>query len=129
MIVFLRSQVSSIVATGIDFLLTFLLVQFFGIWFVLANALGNISGAVAGFFLGRHWAFHAVNNGDVWEQVARYGIVWVGYLMLNFLLLLVASDIPGVHYMAAKVAVAVLLGIFYNYFLQKGFVFNNARRE
>src|SRR3954453_12485073 len=79
---FTRSQISSAVATGVDFGLLFLLVEYFHVWYVLATALGALAGAITNFVVNRHWSFEAADA--AWHpQAFRYVIVSAGSLALN----------------------------------------------
>jgi putative flippase GtrA len=122
MLTFLKSQTASLMASILDLLLTIGLVEIFGVWYGMANVLGNIGGAVANFMIGRFWVFEAVDKptpGQVW----KYAIAWIGYVAINFLLLILVKDIFDMNYTTAKVLVAVGLAFTYNYILQKKFVF------
>jgi putative flippase GtrA len=122
MLTFLRAQTASLVASAADFAVTIACVELAGIWYGGASVLGNITGAVAHFMMGRRWVFGATGM-PAWRQSWKYGIVWSGYVMLNFLLLVAVTTYTGVNYGLAKVTVAIALSVSYNYVLQKKFVF------
>ncbi len=122
MITFLRSQISSLISTLFDFLITLLFVELVGTWIGLAGVLGNAGGAICNFFLGRFWTFGAIGD-RVIEQGIRYVIVWLGYVFISFSLLVMATGLFHIDYKIAKISIAVFLGVTYNYLLQKVFVF------
>ena len=130
MVTFTKAQIASILATGVDFLVTLLLVRtmtgFFAlqkddIWY-LSSALGNISGGITNFLLNRNWVFQA-QEAKWHAQARRYILVWVGNLLLNVSVLFLLTHYTGMNYLVAKIVVSVGLAVFYNYVLQKRFVF------
>jgi putative flippase GtrA len=122
MLQFLKAQVSSLIASLLDFVLTVLLVESLGVWYGLASVLGNIGGAITNFMIGRFWTFEAADKSPK-QQAWKYALVWLGYVILNFGLLVLVKDFLRVDYRIAKIAVAILLSVTYNYLLQKSFVF------
>jgi putative flippase GtrA len=122
MLTFLRAQTASLVASAVDFAVTIAGVEFAGLWYGGASVLGNITGAVVHFMMGRRWVFSAT-GASLLHQSWKYGIVWTGYVTLNFLLLVATTTHAGINYGLAKVVVAIALSVSYNYVLQKKFVF------
>lgn len=132
MITFSKAQLASILATGVDFAVTFLLLHFVGASVfggvaggaagTICGATGTIAGGTTHFLISRNWVFHA-QEGKWAEQLNRYVLVWMGNLALNVSGLWLMIHYAGIRVMAAKVVVAVAVAIFYNYILQKRFVF------
>jgi putative flippase GtrA len=122
MITFLKAQASSLIATLVDFLVTILFVEMFGMWDVSASAVGNVCGGVANFLVNRIWVFEATNKKST-PQAVRYFVVWVGNIALNSAGLYLLRHFTGLNYVTSKVLVATVVGFSYNYVLQKKFVF------
>ncbi|HET6252487.1 MAG TPA: GtrA family protein [Puia sp.] len=129
MITFTKAQLASILATGVDFLVTFLLLRLAGLPSVAASGritlygvMGTICGGVTHFMISRHWVFNA-RDGRWAGQVNRYVLVWIGSLALNAAGLYLLSR-AGCPPMFAKVITASAVAVGYNYTLQKRFVFN-----
>lgn len=122
MITFLKANLSSTIATGFDYLLTVLLVSTFNSDPVTASAFGTFGGGVLNFMIGRHWVFRS-RDGKVHIQAYRYGLVWAGNFLLNVAGMHLLNKQLGVHYMAAKLCVSLIVGFAYNYTLQKKYVF------
>ncbi|MDH5256605.1 MAG: GtrA family protein [Gammaproteobacteria bacterium] len=119
---FLKSQISAIVATAVDFFVLFFLVEFIGSWYVLAAAVAAFCGAVTNFLLGRHWTFLA--HDDKWHhQAQRYMLVAGGSLGLNTLGIFLLTDGLAIHYMISKVIISFFVAVAFNFPLQKYFVF------
>jgi len=124
MITFLKANMSSLLASGCDFLLTILLVQFAGWNAVVAAAAGTITGGVINFLINRHWVFQTGDEKAV-RQMGKYVLVWVGNLLLNTGGVYVLTSWAGCHYVLAKIITSLLVAFLYNYPMQKNFVFSN----
>ena len=129
MITFTKAQLASLVATGVDFLVTFLLLRWAGLPSASASGrvtaygvTGTMCGGVTHFLISRHWVFNA-REGRWAGQMNRYVLVWFGNLVLNAAGLYLLSR-AGVAPMLAKVITATTIAVVYNYTLQKRFVFN-----
>lgn len=119
---FSRSQLSAATATGADFALIFVLVEFFHVWYVLATALGALVGAITNFTMNRHWSFAATH--DAWHsQAARYAAVSGGSMVLNSGFVWIFTDVFGFHYAISVVMVSGLVGILFNFPLHRYYVF------
>jgi putative flippase GtrA len=127
---FVRHQLGSIVATVVDFSVMIVLRSLFGFWPAVATAFGAGAGGFTNFFLGRFWIFH--DGGDARasarEQGVRYAVVSGGSLVLNALGEHLLATVWGIQYVAARVVVAVLVSVAWNYPMQKSFVFRVGAR-
>jgi putative flippase GtrA len=121
MATFLKAQASSLTATGVDYLVTFLLKILFQ-WSILASVLGTVSGGIVNFMMNRVWVFAATDK-KVHTHAIKYILVWVGNLILVTAGVYVLTKWAGVDLMVAKIIVSLFVGFFYNYILQKKFVF------
>lgn len=129
MITFTKAQLASLLATGVDFLVTFVLLRWAGIPPVAASArvtfygaTGTLCGGFTHFMVSRHWVFNAQEQKWV-AQVNRYMLVWIGNLVLNASGLYLLTRYTGIQPMVAKIVTATSVAVFYNYVLQKRFVF------
>ncbi len=119
---FFRSQASSLLATGADFLVTILLTELLSVWYVASNALGNLTGAAVSFLLGRFWAFRSL--GARWyHQAFRYALTSLGSAGLNTGLVFLLTDYGGLQYIVSKIIAATCVGVFFNFFMYRYFVF------
>lgn len=115
------------VATAADFIFTIFAVEAFNLIYPVATTLGAIAGALVNFMVNRYWSFQSTNN-SIGMQGARYVIVWLGSVSIN----VYASNFIVKYfcfpYIASKVIVSFLVGITFNYLLQKHFVFKNSEK-
>lgn len=127
MITFTKAQIASLLATGVDFLVTFLLLRWAGVPSAAAKvtfygATGTLCGGLTHFTLSRNWVFNAQEK--KWTaQVNRYVLVWIGNLALNASGLYLLTRYTGIAAMFAKIVTATTVAVLYNYILQKRFVF------
>ncbi|MFT4761987.1 MAG: putative flippase GtrA [Paraglaciecola sp.] len=119
---FYRSQFASIIATAADFLVTIFFTEIFKIWYVLSTALGNLTGAVISFFLGRNWAFNQKEGALHWQAV-RYTITSLVSMGLNTGGVYLLTENFDISYVISKAIVAILIGVSFNFLMFRYFVF------
>ncbi|MCQ6957465.1 GtrA family protein [Mucilaginibacter aquariorum] len=122
MATFVRAQASSFIASLFDFLTTIVCKEFFYLWYVKASLIGTIVGGVANFALGRVWVFKKRKK-TIPLQAVKYMVVWGGNVALNTGGVFLITHYVGLDYKISKVLVSFSVGVTYNYFLQKKFVF------
>jgi putative flippase GtrA len=106
----------------VDFSLTVILKEWIGAWYLLASILGTIGGGIVNFTMSRRWVF-SVRHKKVHSQAFKYVCVWIGNLVLVSAGVFFLTHYGGISYFVSKIAVSVMVGFFYNYTLQKRFVF------
>lgn len=122
MVTFFKAQAASLAASLTDFLTTIFLVEVLGCWYLSASITGTILGGITHFLISRNWVFDAREKG-IPRQVIKYILVWVGNLTLNGLGVFIITHYLNVNYVISKMVVSIIIGITYNYLLQKKFVF------
>jgi len=122
MITFSKAQLVSLLASGVDFLVTYALVQGLDAPKVAGSATGSICGGVTHFSISRNWVFSAQES--KWTaQLTRYILVWIGNLILNVSGFYLLTHFTTMNYLLAKIIVSIGVAVFYNYVLQKRYVF------
>ncbi len=124
MLLFVKSQLSALLSTLVDFSITVLAVEIFCLGYVEATVIGACCGAATNFLLGRNWVFQA-QAGKTTSQLTLYFLVWLGSLGLNALGMYLLTDLVGAPYIVSKIGTSAAVGIFYNYSLQKRIVFKS----
>ena len=117
-----RAQIASLTATVVDFASLIFLVEVGHVWYVAATATGALLGAIVNFMLGRHWTFMA-NRESVRRQVIRYAGVAAMSLVLNSIGVYLLTEYLRIYYAMSKVITAFLVGLLFNFPLQRLFVF------
>lgn len=119
---FSRSQIAAGIATAADYGVLFGLTEIFHIWYVASTAIGAGVGALTNFLLNRHWSFRA--NHDRWHgQAMRYTVVSIGSLLLNAAGVYFVTEFAKVHYSISVILVSVIVGVLFNFPLQRHYVF------
>jgi len=119
---FIKAQASAMGSSVVDFAVLTVMVEFFKVPAFTAGILGLVSGGVANFIINLNWVFR--KQGDKTGQRAlRYFLVWAGNFLLNAAGYKWMLSIFPHHYFTSRVSVAIFVGIFYNYVLQRWFVF------
>jgi putative flippase GtrA len=91
-------------------------------WYLLASIIGTISGGIVNFMINRSWVFEARHK-KIHFQAIKYLLVWAGNLVLVSGGVFLLTNYGGFSYLVSKITVSVIIGVFYNYVLQKRFVF------
>lgn len=135
---FLKALLTSQVANVADFTVTVLLSSVFGVYYVVATAIGAVCGGITNCILNYRWVFPGSDSKKRHVAIKYFG-VWAVSLFLNtfgtYMLTealrertLVVS-LLGVHndqiYICSKVIVAVLVALCWNYQMQRVFVYRN----
>lgn len=121
---FIKANVSSLISSFCDFLITIIIKELLNADPFLASVIGTISGGIINFIIGRYWVFK-VYNFNIYQQSRRYFIIWAGNLCLNALGVYVLLHYAGLNYILAKLIISVTVAAGYNYPLQKKYVFKN----
>lgn len=132
MIKFLKAQASSLIATGVDYVVVLTLSAYAGTWSTDKNMYGALAGGVANFLINRQWVFNR-EKGAIGGQAFRYGITWLGNMLLNTAGVWLILHFTGWHgagtkeeimrLSMVKLSVSLLVGFTYSYIMQKRFVF------
>ena len=125
---FSRAQISAFAATIADFGTLTLFVEVLHGFYPYGVALGAFMGAITNFIINRHWAFEA-HEKPLPGQILRYAMVSSGSLLLNTFGVYLVTERFGLYYLASKVIIAFSVGIFFNYPLQRHFVYPIDRRQ
>lgn len=135
---FLRSGASSQAASWVDLSLGFALFAWLGLAPWLSAAIGALCGGAVNCVLCYRYTFHA--QGCPWKAVIiKYAMVWLGslilnsggtevcyYLIQNWNFLEDLGFKPDGYYAAARIGVSLLVGWFWNFILQRYFVFRHS---
>lgn len=135
---FMKAQLSAQVATVFDFLLTVLLVKLLGIYYLYATFIGSVIGGIVNCVINYEWVFKAEDCKKA-DVGLKYFIVWGGSILLNtwgtFGLTEWLTGMKWVNgllgyyvddvFILSKIVVALLVAFFWNYYLQRVFVYRN----
>lgn len=133
---FLKAQLTAQIATGIDFMTTLALLAVTGLQYIYIVAIGAVVGGITNCIMNYRWVFQP--QGCKKKYVAiKYLIVWFGSMMLNtfgtyffnkglwsFVSTFSFHEFRSDNvFIFSKVVVAVIIAVFWNYPLQKMYVY------
>jgi putative flippase GtrA len=118
----IRHHISSLVATGVDFLAMIASVEILRLSPVTGTVIGATVGGVTNFWLGRHFTFRSRSD-QVAGQFLRYALVSAMSLGLNALGEYVFITHIVSRYVLGRILVATTVNNVWNYPMQRFFVF------
>lgn len=126
---FTKAQISSLLASGVDFTLTALFFQFCGVHYSLSTLSGAIAGAMTNCFVNCKWTYnYKVNNLNA--LIFRYTFVWfvsillnVGFTSLTVFIIENYYETKLASFLFVKMLVAISVAVFWNYPIQKNYVY------
>ncbi|WP_302951087.1 GtrA family protein [Leyella stercorea] len=121
-IMFGKAQCSAWVASAVDFGITLILTSFAGVWYGYSTFIGAVCGGITNCGINYRWVFHATGMKKKYMAM-RYLFVWIGSIVLNTFGTWLLTELSGVNYIISKTIVAAFVAVFWNYHLQRTFVF------
>jgi putative flippase GtrA len=125
---FARHQAGAIFVTLLDFTTMTVFVRWFGTSAVLGTVFGAAVGGVTNFVLGRKWIFSAT-GANARHQALRYTLVSGLSLVWNAAGEYVLHDRLGIQFQIARVLVATLVSVAWNFPMHRYFVFPSPQRR
>lgn len=122
--VFCKAQLSAQIATIIDFTMSLFLASVCGLWYVYATFLGALSGGIANCVLNYQWVFKSKDLKKRYVTL-KYLLVWTGSIWLNTGGTYLLTELSGQHFIFAKIVMAVMIALLWNYPLQRVFVYRD----
>lgn len=116
-----RAQATSILSSSTDYAV-FLLVQFFGAFYVVSTICGAICGAIVSFNLSRNWAYKSTEN-KVQTQAMKYACASGFSLLMNVAGMVLFVEQFDMNEEISKLIVSVIVGLFINFPIYKYWVF------
>jgi putative flippase GtrA len=119
---FIRAQLVSLIATGVDFMFSLIFYHLFDIYYVFATSLGSLTGAITSFILGRNWAF-LNRHGHIRRQAMRFLLTNAFSLFANTTGVFFFKENFDISFFTSRLIVAIIVGVFFNFSLNRYFVF------
>ena len=118
-----RFLISGGFATATNLSVLFILVHFFGVWYLLASVFSFISAVYIGFTMQKFFTFNDYFKINVKEQILAYLGVQVANLGINTFLMYVGVSILGIHYLVSQMIIGAIISI-YSFFVYKNLIFS-----
>jgi putative flippase GtrA len=119
---FFKLQAASVLGSIIDYCSTILGVEILHVWYLAASISGNLLGGCLQFLLNRTWVFPNI-EANPRIQALKFTLVFLSNILLSAFAVYILTACYHLNYLLSKTVVSVLLGVSYNYFMQKKFVF------
>ncbi len=119
---FFRYNLVALTATAVDFTLLIFFTEVLHFWYLVSSVIASTIGGCVAFVLERNWTFNKKGT-RIPRQVFRYILTWCGSIGLNTFFLFVFVDYFHIQYIVSRVIVAVSVGMLFNYFTHKYFIF------
>lgn len=120
----IRYGASSAIALGVDVGLMMGLIEFAGLNYLYAAAIGFSAGCVVNYVLSKYFVFEDKSNNSETQTVVLFFSVGVAGLLLNQLVLYVGVDLLSTPTLVAKAASAGIV-FWFNFLLRGIFVFKD----
>lgn len=122
LLTFSLAQVSSWIASAVDFSLTIVLAKVCGLWYAYATTLGALAGGIINCIINYRWVFHSSGMNKTCLAL-RYFMVWSVSIALNSYGTYALTELTGIGFIIVKMCVAVGVAVLWNYQMQRIFVF------
>lgn len=119
---FTKAESSAVMATAFDYIVLFICDKLLGWDFYLSTFIGAVCGGTMNCFINYNFVFYSSDLKKA-QVVSRYFIIWSGSIILNFLGTLFFKGVVHMKAYYARVVTTVLVGICWNYGMQRCFVF------
>ncbi|OFX81445.1 MAG: hypothetical protein A2X12_00785 [Bacteroidetes bacterium GWE2_29_8] len=119
---FVKAQVVAGIATLTDFIVLITFTEVFKIWYLFSTFFGALTGGIVGFLLGKYWAFMPEDK-TIIKQAYKYIFTCFSSILLNVIGVYLLVDIANIQYVISKIIVSIFVGIGFNFFMHKYFVF------
>lgn len=103
----------------------FVMVHFFHVWYLLSAIVAFLVAVFVSFLMQKYFTFNDYNKEKIKKQSLLYFAIQVFNLGPNTLLLYIAVDKLGIHYLLAQILVLGVIAI-YTFFLFKHLVFSSS---
>lgn len=120
--IFCKAQLTAQIATLADFVLSYLLAEVAGLYYVAATFLGAVTGGVVNCYMNYRWVFDTADQRRR-SMASKYLMVWCGSIILNTVGTFALTELSRLHFIYAKAMVAAVVGLLWNYQLQRRFVY------
>jgi len=119
---FLRANISSLLASGLEWVLVAALVVL-RLHYLAAAAAGALTGAMTDFSLKRHWAFDRDEKDAIHRESLRYLGTSAASLLWNLAAAYALVDGLGIRPIPGVIAASFAVGVLWNYPLHRYYVF------
>ena len=128
LIQFVKAALTGLVATAVDFAVSAALARGLGVYYVHATWIGAVTGGVLNCIMNYRWVFHAEGCNKALVAV-KYLLVWVGSILLNTGGTWLLTELVFEDFLVNKFITAILVAVFWNFQLQRNFVYKKPKKK
>ena len=108
---FFELSVAGTIGYIIHIALLFLITEFFGLHYLISNAIGFFVGTSICFGIDKVVIFHEVFKKHFWKEYAEFISVSITTLLLSTILLFTFTDLLGIYYIFSSILASALKSI------------------
>ncbi len=123
---FSKAQISAFIGGVIDYCTMIFITEVFHIHYTISIAAGGMVGAAVNFSVNRTWSFYSKDaqyEFSVIQQLVMFFPVVLGSIALKSAGTFAFTTLSKIDYKITRLAVDVVVSIFYNFMLQKHWIF------
>ncbi len=119
---FVRFSISGMVATLVDVLVLYILVEWLHVWYLIAATPSFLVGSFVHFLISYNWVFEHEGKIDFWHKYLKFTSIHILSLGINLVLMYLFVQFLHTHYLVGKAA-AVIGSLAWNFWGNKKFTF------
>ncbi|MCD8288517.1 MAG: GtrA family protein [Prevotella sp.] len=123
---FCKAQGSAVFATGCDYAMRLFIDKVLDHNYLMATFFGALTGGMVNCIVNYNFAFRG-NTARKIDVVLRYFLMWAGSIALNTAGTAFFKEIVGLRVYTAMLLTSFLVALFWNYMLQRSFVYHDFR--
>ncbi|MDR2041736.1 MAG: GtrA family protein [Tannerella sp.] len=111
-----------------DYCIMILLTEYVKIYYIISIAIACILGAIMNFSVNKIWTFYSKNSSykfSLFQQLWRFLFVVINSIGLKMLGTYLLTDYVHIDYKISRIITDIVVSVFYNYMLQRYWVFRN----
>ncbi|MDD5290331.1 MAG: GtrA family protein [Patescibacteria group bacterium] len=119
---FIRFSISGGIATLVDVIVLYALVEWFRVWYLAAAVPSFLVGSFVHFLISYFWVFEHERATKFWKKYLKFTSIHILSLFINLLLMYIFVEFLKTHYLIGKIA-AIAGSLLWNFWGNKKFTF------
>jgi putative flippase GtrA len=119
---FIRFSISGGIATLVDVVLLYILVEKFQVWYLAAAVPSFLVGSLVHFLISCYWVFEHEREIKFWHKYIKFTSIHILSLFINLFLMYFFVELLNTNYLVGKMA-AIVGSLVWNFWGNKKFTF------
>ncbi|MBT3297555.1 GtrA family protein [archaeon] len=111
---------SGLLSMGVDYLVLFILTNYFGMFYIYSVTFSYLSGFITNFYLNKYWTFK--KKDDTKTQFIKYSALVAFNFVVTLTLMYLLTSNMGINYLISRGLVLFSI-ICWNYLIYKHFIY------